>query len=422
MSARERAAAARAEDTPDGLRATRFDVLALGLTPLLAFATTSNSFSMEAVFPLTAVLVWRQVVRSYRFRMPLGSRWTPLCLFGFVWLGLTLLVNLFVDPDSIATIALIRWFYVGSALAFYCAATAPRFTVEDLVRALRLSVLSGVLVSLGVIASFLRGATGKISFETPLGGPQETNFTGSLLAILLLLGLVRLRLLRAAPPLDVAMLVPIAAAVLLTGSRAAAIATGVGLLLFLLLGYRFTTASTFRLVLGSGAVLVLGWMIFRRLPVWTVDRVLGNNYVDDSNLRRLELWRSALRGFLDSPILGHGVGTFVANPGETLLGVEPVTSHSTYLSVLVDGGIVWFVVVAVLVGSACLAVVRGRREFFGLVVCFGVVTMIVDASRMAFFWYGLVVLSVLGETLRRERAAHPEPDSVAAAAGVGATP
>jgi len=219
----------------DGLRATRFDVAVLGLTPLLAFATTSNSFSMETVFPLTVVLVWRHVVRSSRYHTPIGSRWTALCLFGFVWLGVALLVNLFVDPERIGPISLVRWWYVGSALAFYCVATAPRFTRDDLLRALRLGVVSGVLISLAIVASFVRGATGT--------------------------------------------------SMRMSTSGAAAVGAGVGMLLLFLLSYRFTAASTVRLVVGAGLAAGAGWLILSRLPAWTVDRILHNSYADDSNLR-----------------------------------------------------------------------------------------------------------------------------------------
>jgi len=215
------------------------------------------------------------------------------------------------------------------------------------------------------------------------------------------------------------MLVPVAGAVLLTGSRAAAVGAGVGMLLLFLLSYRFTAASTVRLVVGAGLAAGAGWLILSRLPAWTVDRILHNSYADDSNLRRLELWRTALEGFLARPFTGHGVGNFVANPEETYLGIDPVTSHSTYLSVLVDGGVGYLVVIAVVLGSACVAVVRARRELVGLVACFAVVTMIVDASRMAFFWYGLVMLTVIGAVLAAEREtghAAPEPGRRDAAA------
>lgn len=91
---------------------------------------------------------------------------------------------------------------------------------------------------------------------------------------------------------------------------------------------------------------------------------VGENYI------RLDLWPAAWNLFIEKPILGIGVGQFPA-----LSGFE-IYPHNGFLSILVELGLVGFLVYAMLVWSVLKRSFRGSLKWIPLIVMSGLLPVI----------------------------------------------
>jgi hypothetical protein len=77
-------------------------------------------------------------------------------------------------------------------------------------------------------------------------------------------------------------------------------------------------------------------------------RAVGERLTSPGNNGRLDLWRGALEGLSDAPLLGQGAGTFqILWAGGRNSDVDAVDAHSLYLEVLAELGLVGLVLLAV---------------------------------------------------------------------------
>ena len=142
-------------------------------------------------------------------------------------------------------------------------------------------------------------------------------------------------------------LAPIAVA--LTGSRSGLIAT-LAALLFVLwtapgLPIRTKLAC---LVAGVGAT----WTGISFVPVYSWGRLAttGTELFHGGWNYRLSIWEAGVRSFAKNPVLGVGAGAFRAAV-EPFLGTGSA-SHNVYLAVLVEQGLVGFVLFALILAAA----------------------------------------------------------------------
>ncbi|MEM9421705.1 MAG: O-antigen ligase family protein [Pseudomonadota bacterium] len=169
-------------------------------------------------------------------------------------------------------------------------------------------------------------------------------------------------------------------ALLLTGSRAGLVATGVGLLaLFLWDGLAVSRSSStppgsiFRRVgirtvggvVGGAGLLAMSWAISGEVAQ---DRLLGLQ-TDDAG--RFVLWEASWQAFLDAPIWGHGLGQFSTAIAPHITQATAPTlvlqgaAHNLLLQWLVQTGVVGTVVGATfvaLIGSKIVSGLRRRRR------------------------------------------------------------
>jgi O-antigen ligase len=116
------------------------------------------------------------------------------------------------------------------------------------------------------------------------------------------------------------------------------------------------------------------------VPARTIERVLTVS--NSSNFgNRLPIWEIALRVFSDHPALGIGAGAFLPAGGANYV------AHNTFLSVLVEQGILGFVVFLGIVGALIAGIWQmrgqGRYAWITLLICWcvGVSTLTWEQSR-----------------------------------------
>jgi len=125
------------------------------------------------------------------------------------------------------------------------------------------------------------------------------------------------------------------ACVLLTGSRGgflAAVAALVGCGFLLL---RRSPKAVLTGLLGLLSITIATWLV---APHATFERIasIGEQLQTGDLNQRLNIWSAGWHAFLESPVWGHGAGSFV-----TAARLAPIdTAHNTVLSILVEGGLV----------------------------------------------------------------------------------
>jgi O-antigen ligase len=153
---------------------------------------------------------------------------------------------------------------------------------------------------------------------------------------------------------------PIAAIIVLTSSRTAAVAAVVGLGMIVWLRLRARRRPVL-LIAGIGLILVVGvTMVYGDVMYRTVDRSFGLSTADrgisSGATGRVAAWKWTWELFLRNPVLGVG---FRAH--ESLLKVDS-SSHNGYLATLAEIGILGFLGVLFLVMRGMRLLWTGSRE------------------------------------------------------------
>lgn len=157
-------------------------------------------------------------------------------------------------------------------------------------------------------------------------------------------------------------LVPIAAAILLTGSRATFLALVVAFALTAFVGGARRAGSRFRLaaVAALGGAVVLLAALPRSLTGPSLTRATGILEWDNPDDNRFHLWRMALRMWEEQPFLGVGLGQFRTASATMLATPTDFFPHSTYLGLLAEVGIVGLAVIVTLPLLVVVGLVAAR--------------------------------------------------------------
>lgn len=156
----------------------------------------------------------------------------------------------------------------------------------------------------------------------------------------------------------VVIMVTAAPAVIMTNSRGGSIALGVvALCLVLRSRRRFLLLIVLAAAIGP-AIYLMQDVYFNRMN--TI-----NHYEDEASAAgRIDLWKAALKGFLDHPILGFGFGQLnfqQFSPGYLGKNDRSVV-HETYLQMLVDSGIGALLIYSLLLFGTIIWLGRSARR------------------------------------------------------------
>jgi O-antigen ligase len=130
----------------------------------------------------------------------------------------------------------------------------------------------------------------------------------------------------------------------LTGSRGGMLATMVALLIVPLMMTRLTPG---RLVTAVALLCISGSLAVAYIPETVVERLAttGSDVQEGHLGGRLKLWVAGAKAFAQQPIFGHGTSHFRSAIRPFLL-THPQVAHNSYISLLVENGIVGFLLYA----------------------------------------------------------------------------
>lgn len=198
----------------------------------------------------------------------------------------------------------------------------------------------------------------------------------------------------------------------LTGSRGGMLAGMVGLTIVPL---SMTRLSPGRIATAIVALGLSGALAVAYIPEKTVARLAttGSEVEDLSLGGRFKLWRAGAIAFTEKPILGFGTSAFKTAVTPTL-GARAQVAHNSFLSLLVEQGLVGFVFYMAMLLSVLFAVLRlpqiDRR--FALVLlatlCFTMLPLTWEDQKQV--WFVLAALVGLSQAKGLNmRSVVPEP-------------
>jgi O-antigen ligase len=190
-------------------------------------------------------------------------------------------------------------------------------------------------------------------------------------------------------------------AVILTASRSAAVALGIAFLAMLVM-LRDARAGTKVLVGTSlGAVGAIGLSL---IPAYTWERIASIG----AKLQRMDFnnraanWRAGLEAFADQPFLGVGAGAFQGASSHLIM--VPRSSHSTWLGVLVETGLVgavlWFGAIAMALLGLRHATPAVRRLLVAMIVPMMVGMLVTGWDHRKVPWFVFTLALVAAELSR----------------------
>ena len=207
-------------------------------------------------------------------------------------------------------------------------------------------------------------------------------------------------------------------AIVLTGSRGGMVAGLVGLMI---VPFTMTRLSPGRL---AAAVLILGVsgaVAVAYTPETVIQRLASTRgQIEGGTMGgRTTIWMAGARAFIKRPITGYGAGSF-APAVRPILGY-PRVSHNSYLTVLVEQGIVGFLLYVGMFGAVLVAVRRlpvlERRFALVLLATLAVAMLPLSWEDQKAAWFTLAaVLGFSQAWSAGERGAAQEPEPLHASA------
>jgi O-antigen ligase len=197
----------------------------------------------------------------------------------------------------------------------------------------------------------------------------------------------------------------------LTGSRGGMLATSVALLVVplsmtRLSPGRLTTAALMLAAAGILAVTYVPETVIERLAT-TQTEVQGGRFGG-----RGKLWRAGLEVFPEHPVFGHGTGSY-KSAITPKLGPAAQVAHNSYLSVLVEQGIVGFLFYMSMFAAVVVSVLRlprlERRFSLVLLGTLAVAMFPLTWEDRRPVWFVLAALMGLAHARIAERGKAPPP-------------
>ena len=199
--------------------------------------------------------------------------------------------------------------------------------------------------------------------------------------------------------------------VLLTASRTALVAT------FLAFGFLFLTLRgarrSHKMAVGVLTLLLLSSLV-RLAPPAARNRLatIPREVTSGTLNKRTQIWKAGFKAFKSHPLLGVGAGAYPAAvrpwlPDPTVPGAKNV-AHNTFLSMLVECGVIGFAIFTLLLGSLALfiwqmpSMERMLWTFLLLVWAAGVSTLTWEQNKPTWLLFALATTEWARAHWRRE--------------------
>lgn len=277
--------------------------------------------------------------------------------------------------------------------------------IFDLMRIRKLLFFVGTAVSIIIILLIPFDQSSGISYVPSINRWSHV-FTGRLLAnLILVIALISYTLKLRITLLDIFSFILMFAALLLTELRAAVTGLFVITFMFVYFEYlpgkslkeKFTISLVSVIVIFSGILFLLSFGRFAELK-----KIFDTGGISDGSLlARIDAAKVAWQGFVDSPIIGHGFGSFSSNVYSDL-GLMMKYPHNLFLEAGFEFGIIGLIGLIFLLYLIFKSVINyNRLLIYFFIFSFWMALFSKDFATQSFLWIGIGFIRLKGEKDKR---------------------
>lgn len=389
-----------------------FDIMLFALSFWLIFITIEGSFSVQILFPILILIVFYKIIIQKDFNIKLNVE-SKILFWFIIALSFSTIVNIFVNNNYFSIDTLIGFFYFIVIYLWYLFNTNKSYEAKEIKYVISSYILMSVLCSVMLVMRFLSGQTGKIAMINFVNVEIDENYVSALIAMatLFLFNSLLNRQKKEKKYVSILKIMIFGInllAIALSGSRAALIGTIICVCLsyFMAFSKELTLKKIVKLLVIFGFIFVIGVKVLDYIPTWTFDRYFNSNYSDNSNNKRILMWKNGLNGFFSSPFYGYSIRIFDKLPQFcTINGFripERVPAHQTYIDLLLYSGILGFIPFIVFLYKVFKNnITQSEKRMFPMILLFLFITNIVGAEKSVFMWNNLILFTIIGNYTQR---------------------
>ena len=389
------------------LKENKITVFLLCLSPFFVLISDNGSFTVRSIFLLILLAVLARIGKKNKvIRLNKPQKILFILMLEIL---LSTAINA-VRHSSVVTIeTLLDYMYFLAIFAWFYCSTSGYISKKSISKILKCYNIASIVMSLQIISMSLSGVQGKIMITNFLHVLMDENYVTALISVTpvyVFVSLLNDKKKIKFKILDVLVIMICSLAVALAGSRAALIGLIIGLCvtLFEYLKGRVAVKKLIFifLIILLGLIFIVN--IKNIMPTWIYNRYFNSNYMDNSNTTRLLIWKNALSGIKNQPILGFGMGIFSNLTEYHYTAGKSSPAHQTILDFGLYGGIIGIVLFISFIISVVIPIMRNKntKQYTGVIACLAFISMILSATRSMFLWNNLIYLYLIFNAFKNE--------------------
>ena len=378
-----------------------------GLSIWAIFFMKEGSFSIQSIVVfLLALICFYVICKKNIFKITNDIK--VLILF-IVILILSTVINSFRHIEVLSVDNVIGILYFIAIFLWYFLTTNHIYNDKDIKFIINNYCYVSTICSLLVLAQSLSGVHGKIAMVNFVGTVTDENFVSAIISMAPIYLFTNIlysdKKLKMNFIINIFMLIINVLGVCVIGSRAGMIGMIISLLATFIIYFMrgMGLKKILYLCLVILFVIFIASYAIKIMPQWIYTRYFGTTYMDNSNTTRLKIWKNALNGIYDQPILGFGMGTFPNLSKYTFTAGKSVPAHETFLDITIYSGLTGLLIFLIFLEKIFkkFILVSNRRLYIPIIFNLIFISLIVGAEKSVFFWNNLIILKILDNYLQQ---------------------
>lgn len=381
-------------------RENKFQILLLSLSAFFSLICGNGSFSVQSIVLLVILSIFSLFLnRTYSFKLEKPHK---IFLVLIIIITISTAINSFIHNDVASMDNFIELFYFFAIFIWFYLNTINYVSKKNLKKIISCYNIASMIMSIQILIMSLTGTQGKIMITNFAGTLMDENYVTALISLTPIYGFIDLlynkkKLIKKI--FIIAEIIICSAGVVLAGSRAALIGMILGLMFSLLyyLKGKLNAKKMFAIIL----ILIIGvFFIFNLkniMPTWIYNRYFNSNYMDNSNNTRILIWKNALHGIENQPILGFGMGTFPNLKQYIYTAGKSTPAHQTILDIGLYSGIIGIITFLIFICYIFFPILKNKntKKYVGLLICLTFISCILSATKTVFLWNNLIYLYLI---------------------------
>lgn len=388
-----------------------FETIMLGFSFWMIFITIEGSFSIQILLPILLLIMGYYLLIKKKTIIEINEESKIFFMYILALLFSTVINTIrYNQYYSINTIIGVLYFIV--IFLWYLFNTNKKYTGREIKYIINSYIFMSLICSILVITRYFDGQQGKIAMINLVNVEIDENYVSALVAMasLYLLNNIINSKKNMALLHKILKLIILAInilAIALSGSRASFL----GVIICMIISYfvSFGKDLNFNKVLKLGLIFLVivfaGTKLINYIPSWTFNRFFNSNYVDNSNSKRMDMWKNGVKGVINSPLIGYSIRIFDQLPQyEYIHGFkipERVPAHQTYIDLILYSGIIGFIPFLYFLFKIFRRIFKSKNKLYiPMVLLLLMISNIIGAEKSVFFWNNLILLTIIGKYLQ----------------------